>query len=98
MSETLARGEIGQALADRGRELEAVTGTGRADHQAAAALEDERFVGRRRVEAGFRCDGVGVGEPVGFARPARDLLDQARLGLAWVVGIDLWAGVVCPDL
>src|SRR6266566_4652884 len=61
MSETLARGEIGKALADRGCKLEAVTGAGRADHQAAAALEDERLVRRCRVEACLRGHWIGRG-------------------------------------
>src|SRR5439155_6574174 len=71
---------------------------GRADHEAAASLEDERLVRRRRVEARFRSGWFGLGEAVGLACPARNLLDQARLGLARLVRIDLGTRVMRPDL
>src|SRR5437899_761404 len=98
MLETLARDKLREPLADGGRELETVARARRADHEATAALEDERLVRRGRVEAGLRGDGVGLGEAVGLARPARDLFDQARLRLAGLVRVDLGARVVGADL
>src|SRR5690349_10764204 len=90
--------EVGQARSDRRRELEPVTGAGRADDDAAAALEDERLVGRRGVDARLGADWVGVGEPVGVARPGRDPVDEVRIGLTRAVRVGLDTGVVRADL
>ena len=49
-------GEVGEDFADRGRELEAVPGAGRGDHdlrRAGQPIDDEIAVGRHRVEAGL---------------------------------------------
>src|SRR5207302_2196394 len=98
MNESQASRQIREPLADRRSELAAVARAGRADHEAAASLEDERLLRRRRVEARFRDDRIGLGEAVGLACPARNLLDQARLGLARLVRIDLGTRVMRPDL
>src|SRR5436190_24226360 len=98
MKETLARRELGEPLANRRRELEAVARAWRADHYAPPALEDEGLVGCGRVETRFGGNGVGLGEPVGLARPACDLLDQPRLGRAGLPRIRLAPAVVPDDL
>src|SRR6202035_5672898 len=52
-------GEVGEDFADRGGELEAVSGAGRGDHDLGCArqtIDDEIAVGRHGVEAGLGLD------------------------------------------
>ena len=90
--------QIGQRLADHRRELEAVAGAGRGDHDALAsgqAIDDEIAVGRHGVEAG-----LGVGHR---ARGRRQHLKQRRGDRSLVgraddavagVGIDHFTGMM----
>ena len=90
--------EVGEPLADRRRELEAVARAGRADDDAAAPLEDEALVGRGRVHARLGSRRLGLGQPVGVVRPGGDALDQLRVRLARHVRVGLLPGVVRADL
>jgi hypothetical protein len=56
--------EISEDFADRGRELEAVPGAGRGDHdlgRARQAIDDEIAVGSHGVEAGLGLDHSSIG-------------------------------------
>ena len=90
--------EVGEPLADRRRELEAVAGARRADDDAAAPFEDEALVCRGRVHARLRPRRLGLGQPVGVVRPGGDALDQLRVRLARHVRVGLLPGVVRTDL
>ena len=61
----------GEPAADRGRELEAVAGAGRADDDAAAPLEHERLVGGAGVDARLRTDRLRIGIRAGARAPTR---------------------------
>src|SRR5207244_5327627 len=91
-------GQRGQSFADRGCELEAVPRAGRADDDAAAALEDEALVVRVGVEAGLGLDRLGIGIGMRAGNPLGDSLEQLGIGLPRLVGIDLPTRVVNAGL
>src|SRR5256885_9310418 len=72
---TLSEGQLGEPPAHRGRELEAVPRAGRADDDAAAALEDERLVGGIRVEARLRAGRLGLDVREARPHPLDDSVD-----------------------
>jgi len=54
----LARCQVGDDLAEQRRELGAVAGARRCDHERTRPVEDEVLVGSRGVEAGHLVDGI----------------------------------------